>query len=187
MILIVDLCYRKDSLSHDEFVLPIARIVRESGESCIDRHYTDPIDDSVGSVDGAILCGTALRDNDFLRHPGAFSWIRTFPHPLLGICAGMEVLATTFGGTVQDAQEIGMTEVRCTIPDPLVSGKEHFTAYELHGLATTPSAEFIPIAASDRCIQMIRHCSLPFYGVMFHPEVRNEWVVERFLGTRAQG
>lgn len=40
---------------------------------------------------------------------------------------------------------------------------------------------FIPLAVSDRCVQAIRHRSLPLYGLLFHPEVRNEWIIERFL------
>jgi GMP synthase (glutamine-hydrolysing) len=186
MILIVDLCWKKDSLSSDEFVLPIARIVAECGESCIIRHYTEAIDDVVASVDGAILCGTPLKDNDFLAHPDHFAWIRQFPHPLLGICAGMEVLAVAFGGTVLEEQEIGMTEVRCTRPDPLCAGKERFSAYALHRLAIPLPEEFIALARSDRCIQAIRHRSRPFCGVMFHPEVRNDWVIERFLDLCAR-
>ena len=36
-------------------------------------------------------------------------------------------------------------------------------------------------AVSDEGIQAMHHPDLPLYGVMFHPEVRNDVVVERFL------
>jgi GMP synthase (glutamine-hydrolysing) len=38
------------------------------------------------------------------------------------------------------------------------------------------------LAASEGRVQAIRHRSFPLYGLLFHPEVRNEWLIERFLG-----
>ena len=181
MILIIDLCYEKDSLSTDEFVTPIVQIVQKSGAAYTVRHYRGVTEADVSGADRVILCGTALMDNGFLLHPEAFAWITTFSRPLLGICAGMEILSVLFGGAVQESREIGMTEVRCTGSDPLFAVKDRFVAYELHRFAPQPSGEFMVLAESDRCTQAVRHTSLPFYGVMFHPEVRNDWVVERFL------
>ena len=37
------------------------------------------------------------------------------------------------------------------------------------------------MAVSDTGIQAVRHPEKPIFGVMFHPEVRNDEVVERFL------
>jgi GMP synthase (glutamine-hydrolysing) len=37
------------------------------------------------------------------------------------------------------------------------------------------------VAQSKSCVQAIRHYELPRYGVLFHPEVRNEQVVRNFL------
>jgi GMP synthase (glutamine-hydrolysing) len=48
---------------------------------------------------------------------------------------------------------------------------------------------FVPLAASDACVQAIRHHSLPLYGLLFYPEVRNEWILKRFIevsGTALQ-
>ncbi len=51
----------------------------------------------------------------------------------------------------------------------------------MHDCAVQVPDRFIPLAVSDRCVQAIRHRSLPLYGLLFHPEVRNEWIIERFL------
>jgi GMP synthase-like glutamine amidotransferase len=180
MILLVDLCYRKHSLSKAEFVAPIARIVKSLGHDCLIRHYTGITSDDLITAERMILCGTALKDNGFLGNQDLFSWIEAFSRPLLGICAGMEVIATAFGGTILEAEEIGMTQVRVVADDPLFRGKTLFEAYELHCYSTSRPEDFLVLAESKTCIQAMRHISRPVYGVMFHPEVRNEWVVGRF-------
>ncbi len=73
-----------------------------------------------------------------------------------------------------------MTDMNVLAPDPLFSGQEVFPAYTVHDYAVQVPGEFVALAASDRCVQAIRHRSLPLYGLLFHPEVRNEWIVERF-------
>ncbi len=181
MILIVDLGYRKNSLGLDEFVMPIVRIVRSAGASCCVRHFTGIDEEILRRADGVILCGTALMDNRFAERADAFSWLSGCEKPVLGICAGMQALALACGGSTRACSEIGMTEIRVTAADPLFDGRDSFSAYELHGFSAEPPESFAVLARSERCVQAVRHRTLPFYGVIFHPEVRNEWVVTRFL------
>ncbi|PKL63213.1 MAG: hypothetical protein CVV31_01905 [Methanomicrobiales archaeon HGW-Methanomicrobiales-2] len=181
MILIVDLCYRAGSLSRDEFVGPIERLLREAKTPFFTRHYTAVGAPEIEAADGVILCGTALRDTGFAEHPELFRWLPAFGRPVLGISSGMRVLAAAFGGGTEPCCEIGMTDVRVLAPDPLFAGREGFSAYGVHEFAVQVPDTFVSLAASDRCIQAIRHRSLPLYGLLFHPEVRNEWIVERFL------
>lgn len=187
MILIADLCWKENSLSRYEFVAPIERIVRSAGvPSCV-RHYTAIRDSDLKDADAVILCGTALKDNVFAEDFEKFAWVRDGALPVLGICAGMQTVAAVFGGRIEPNPEIGMTDVNVIGADGIFAGKETFPAYELHGFAVAPPESFDVLAVSDRCVQAIRHASRPIYGVMFHPEVRNEWVVERFAGMTAGG
>jgi len=181
VILLIDLCCREGSLGFDEYVMPIERIVERSGfeASAVHSRSLSPCD--FAGAEAVILCGTPLADNAFLNNPGAFSWVENTRIPVLGICAGMELLCSLFGGMLCPCTEIGMNEIRVTETDSIFSTSLSFSAYELHTLACTDPGPFRVLAVSDRCIQVIRHPIRPLYGVMFHPEVRNEWVVERFL------
>ena len=182
MILLADLSFRPGSLSADEFVAPVERIVRGEGFPATARHYTEMIREDLAAADGAILCGTALRDCGYLDRMDLFAWLSPFPRPVLGICAGMQVIAQIFGGTVTPGVAIGMAGQMVTAPDPVLGGAgDRFEAYELHGLAVVPPASFRVLATSPSGIQAIRHPDRPLYGVMFHPEVRNEWLIRRFL------
>jgi GMP synthase-like glutamine amidotransferase len=187
MILLVDLCYRENSLGFEEFVLPVRRIVRRCGFPTNEIHYTRIQREGIGSAQGIVLCGTPLADNGFLENTGDFfGWVTGCPTPILGICAGMEVLTLLHGGTIQNCCEIGMTAIREREIDPFMEGMHGFEAYELHGYGCSPPPDFRILAESDNCIQIIRHSTFPSFGVMFHPEVRNEWVVERFLSTMSE-
>ena len=182
MILIVDLCYRAGSLSRDEFVAPVERLLCRSGAPFFTRHYTAVGAPDLESADAAIFCGTALQDTGYTEHPELFRWLLSFERPVLGISSGMLALAAAFGGDTEPCYGIGMTDVRVLAPDPLFAGKEAFPAYEVHEYAVRVPGDFVALAASDACVQAIRHRSLPLYGFLFYPEVRNEWIVERFLG-----
>ena len=180
-ILVIDLTYRPGSLSSDEFVRPVEHLVQKEGAPSRVRHYTEIIPEDLSIASGAILCGTALADFGYLESMKTFGWLRSFPRPVLGICAGMQVLVRTFGGELHPGTGIGMADQQVVTPDPLFEGKDRFPAYELHSLSVEPGPDFIVLATSPSGTMAVRHRDRPVYGVMFHPEVRNEWVIGRFL------
>ena len=185
-ILLVDLAYRPGSLSADEFIAPVERIVREEGHSTRIRHYTQIARKDLASAGGIILCGTALADREYLERMELFAWLTSFPRPVLGICAGMQVIARLFGGEVSPGAGIGMAGQEVVAPDTLFTGRDRFDAYELHSLSVTPPPSFRVLATSPSGVQVIRHPGRPVYGVLFHPEVRNEWLIRRFLALCGQ-
>jgi len=132
-------------------------------------------------IDGIIICGTALKDNGFLEEMERFSWLREISIPVLGICAGMQILCRIFGGLVREGCEIGMTEVHIIVPHPLLPLPPSFQAYELHSSFCEPPPGWEILAVSPACVQAIRDPHYLRFGVMFHPEVRNDRVVEAFL------
>lgn len=183
MILLIDLCCREDSLGFEEFVLPPARFIEGCDRDTEIVHFRSvPGSAALARAEGVILCGAPLADNAFHDQIRSFQWLAQAGVPLLGICAGMEVICSVFGGRLGPCTEIGMTGIRITRPDPLFPAVDPFMAYELHSWACTEPGPLQVLAVSERCIQVVRHPERPVYGVMFHPEVRNEWVLERFLG-----
>jgi len=180
MILLVDLCSRPGSLSRDEFVAPVARIVERTGETWREVHFSKAGTADLAGIRGIILCGTALQDNLFSEQVARFAPLCEAGLPVLGICAGMQALCLAFGGSIRPACEIGMIKVRAEVPDPMLESPREFEAFALHSFACEPPREWIVTAVSDVCVQAVRHPDLPIFGVMFHPEVRNDPVVERF-------
>ncbi|MDH7511022.1 MAG: gamma-glutamyl-gamma-aminobutyrate hydrolase family protein [Methanolinea sp.] len=187
MILLAGLCYRDSALLRSEFVRPVARVVGRLGVEWTYCHYSRLPDGAGDGYDAVILCGTALKDTGYLREIGRFSWLPEVPVPVLGICAGMQVLSLVHGGTLRPACEIGMEEVRVLCKNPILPPPPSFSAYELHRYSCVPPPGWKTLAVSKNCVQAVSHPELPLFGVLFHPEVRNESVIERFLSLANPG
>jgi GMP synthase (glutamine-hydrolysing) len=181
MILIVDMNQKKDSLALAEFVLPIASIVGGTAGYEV-RHHTEVDRETADRYEKVILSGTPLKDNAYMDHIEGFGWIRDAGIPVLGICAGMQVIGMVFGSFLVECREIGMTRIETTGENPFFSGT--FEAYELHSYSVEPSGDFEVIARSENCVQGIKHKGREVYGLLFHPEVRNKEIVERFVRAK---
>ena len=176
MILIVSVCSEK--LSEEEFVRPIAHIVNKDYRI---THYNEIKVSKIKNFNGIIICGTALKDNKYLKDINKFKWIKRVNMPILGICAGMQIIALQFGARLIKNTEIGSKEVKTEIKNHLFLGK--FNAYELHENSLNNLKNFNIIAKSKNSIQAIKHKTRDIYGIMFHPEVRNENIVKKFLSV----
>ncbi len=178
MILIVDMNWKKDSLGYYEFVAPITSIA-EDLDQCVVKHYLEVNSEGTSQCSSIILSGTALKDNETLSQPEKFNWIKDLDKPILGICAGMQTIGLVFGLRLAKCLEIGMTEITTLKENPLFSAK--FKAYSLHNYSVQSSSEFEVLAESARCMQALKHKQKPVYGVLFHPEVRNAEIIQRFI------
>jgi len=251
MILITDLCYRKDSLSYYEYVNPICEIAEDSGSEYDVIHYSELNGEIPDKYSSVIFCGTALKDNLFIEDLSLMQAVRSYNKPVIGICAGMQVIASAYGGKITDLKKFGMSRVRfspgdpifCDIPDQIIrsgiTDKENgnnsfsslssgdicqknnsstyvdsgrpvyeFEGYEVHSRMTELPDSFIPLAMSgvghsspepsevfrtpvsfDSEIypEIIRHREKPVYGILFHPEVRNVWLIRNFINLSGEG
>jgi GMP synthase-like glutamine amidotransferase len=178
MILIVDMNWRRDSLAFAEFVSPIVSVVAPL-EDCGVKHFLDINPSDLGGCGKIILSGTTLKDHATLKQVDKFNWIKTYNKPILGICAGMQTISLVFGTPLTNCLQIGMTEITTLKNNPLFQGA--FKAYALHNYSVEQSQTFETLAESAKCIQAIKHKQKTIYGVLFHPEVRNQEILKRFI------
>jgi len=154
----------------------IARRVREQHVYCeIVRH--DITAERVAEIapKGIILSGgpASIYEADAPRcDPGLLS----LGIPVLGICYGMQAACEALGGKVgrAEAREYGRAGCDILTTESIFTNVPPTTdVWMSHGdQVTSVSADFIPLATTATCpLAAVRHCSLPVFGLQFHPEV----------------
>lgn len=96
--------------------------------------------------------------------------------PILGICYGMQLVASRFGGRVQAAEkrEYGFAELHLIKQDPLLEGLgQTEQVWMSHGDALVDLPECFDVLAktANSPHAAFKHRDLPFYALQFHPEV----------------
>jgi len=176
----------------------IARRVRELGVYCeiYSCHVTDKMIEDF-SPRGIILSGgpeSVIGENT----PRAPEIVFQLGCPVLGICYGMQTMATQLGGEVKQGKkrEFGHAQVTIKKSAPLLEDiEDYLTAEGLSGLDVWMShgdhvgklpASFTLIASTESCeIVGMADEKRHFYGLQFHPEVshtrQGARILERFL------
>ncbi len=93
--------------------------------------------------------------------------------PLIGICYGCQIIARAFGASVEkmDTRHEGIMKITITAPDSVFEGRKEFTVFEAHRFVISDLPPMlISMAESRHGIEMIKHKTLPIYGLQFHPE-----------------
>jgi GMP synthase (glutamine-hydrolysing) len=182
MILLVDVNWKKDSLAYNEFVASIASLI-EPLEGCVVKHFLEIDPSELSAYSRVVLSGNALKDHAAIKQINRFSWIKDSDKPILGICAGMQTISLVFDVPLAPCLQVGMTEIKTVKENPLF--QDSFTAYALHNYSVQHSQTFDVLAQSAKCVQAIKHKQKNIYGVLFHPEVRNQEVLRRFLALES--
>ncbi|VVB81979.1 Glutamine amidotransferase class-I [uncultured archaeon] len=168
MILIVNVC--RDKLSEMEFVRPLAMLIKDH----VIVHYSKVKLADRKSAEKIIIAGTALKDFDYLE--GKFSWLKKTKRPVLGICAGAQVIGKEFGLKLEDFTLIGPQKVEVIKKNSLADGA--FNAYFLNTKIVT-GCDTLATSNGKPCMFKIPEKEI--YGCLFHPEVLNESIIGRFL------
>jgi len=108
-LLIISTC--KEKLLELEFVKPIERILTQNNIPFTIKHYTKLTPKHLNNADKIIISGTSLNDEDYLNRLENFSWIKYFSKPILGICAGAQIIQLLHDGKSKPAKEIGKIEI----------------------------------------------------------------------------
>jgi len=138
------------------------------------------------SADGLILGGGP----DLSRAGRCPDYLKMLDLPILGICLGMQLMGTTFGGRVEQGAVGGYAEVQVEVidEDQILKGlPRSFRAWASHADQVTKlPADFQVLARSQVCeIESMRHVDRPMFGVQWHPEVAHtehgDQVFENFI------
>ena len=176
----------------------IARRVREQQVYC-ELHPFDVSDEFVRGfgAQGVILSGgpNSVYEAEDWRAPQAVFELGV---PVLGICYGMQTMASQLGGKVESSatREFGYAEMRARGHSKLFEGIEDRTNAEGHGLldvwmshgdkVTELPPGFKVIGSNESTpIAAMADEARRFYGVQFHPEVthtiKGKEIIARFV------
>jgi len=162
----------------------IARRVREAQVYC-EIHPHDVSEDFLRTfgAQGVILSGSPASTTDsasLMVSDAVFS----LGVPVLGICYGMQLMATSLGGRVENSptREFGSAEVRARGHTRLLDGVQDRTNEAGHGLLDvwmSHGDKVIALPEGFRLMASTASCPIAgmadesrhFYGVQFHPEV----------------
>jgi GMP synthase (glutamine-hydrolysing) len=176
MILIIQI--QNIPFHYYEFVKPIEDIIKNCDSKFVSLHYKLLTSEILKKSSKIIICGTSLIDNSFLKDEKGFNWIKSYDRPILGICGGMQILGIIFNEKILRGQEIGLTYI--TYNNEFLGENETREVYELHNFYVQ-TKYFDTFARSDCYIQAIKHPNKLIYGVLFHPEVRNQEIIQYFI------
>jgi len=170
--------------NHGQFTHLEHRALRDLG---VDTELIDnDVDPSEVEADGIVLSGGPDMDR-IGRSPEYLDQ----DVPVLGICLGMQLIATELGGTVGSGEYGGYADVTVEIldeADPLIGSLAPDTrvwASHADEVKTLP-AGFTHTGTSDVCgIEAMSDTDRDLYGVQWHPEVihteQGEEVFENFV------
>lgn len=177
-VLLVDLC--SDPLSELEFIEPVKNIVESNGFKALIKHYTEIFPEDLELAEKIIICGTALKDDDFLRHIDKFNWLKKVNKPVLSIGSGLMPLAYIFGCKVINQLKIGAFKVNLVKRNKLTD-KESFYSYFLTKTIIETLAPLEVLARTRNIDCIVKYKNKEIYGCLFHPEVTNPEIISNFL------
>jgi len=179
----------KEKLHDYEFVKPIEDILRNSGVSFFIRNYREVSEDDLKKTEKVIICGTSLKDNEFLGYYHKFDWLKDFNNPVLGICAGMQIIGMVFGNSSQNfislfrnKSEIGFFNEKFEDSFLGLCGEQE--VYHLHNNYVKFNSREFKIYNKGLIPQAVKHKHKEIYGVLFHPEVRQKELIKKFVDLK---
>ncbi len=192
MILLISTC--KEKLHELEFVKPIEKILKENNKKFFTKHYSKlNWKGDLAKVNKIIICGTSLKDNEFLRHIQLFTWLTQTQKLVLGICAGMQIISLVYeldrqvkeldikknlNHVIKKKTEIGFYKEN--FKKEFLGLKGEHEVYHLHNNYIILPKDFEKFTIS-KIPQAIKHKTQNIFGVLFHPEVRNKKIIENFI------
>lgn len=141
-------------------------------------------------TDLVVLSGSkysVVYEGDFADELGL---IRSSSVPIIGLCAGFELILTAFGGELHEMAERvhGTIMINDYGNDDLLANIADKRAFESHRWAAqTLPEELVALARSETGYEIIKHVTKPIYGLQFHPEMSPAGSLGRVVFERLVG
>lgn len=155
----------------------IARRVREAGVFCeLLPFNASPEEIRSRKPKGIIFSGSPASIYDPQSPRPSANLLNELKCPVLGICYGLQLIASELGGAVSasDNREYGYARLRIIEDDsPLFAGlPEEIDVWMSHGdQVTKPPPGFRVTAVTDGALNAVENLSKRIFGLQFHPEV----------------
>jgi len=139
------------------------------------------------ALDGILLSG----GNDLSNLPNADNpaperdacemalllWAQSLHLPVVGVCRGMQMINSYLGGTLTEVRGhiARIHTVRPLTNSPLFHEYSMVNSFHSWGIGLSdlaPDLELL-VLSDDNVVEAFRHKSLPWFGVMWHPERDN--------------
>jgi GMP synthase-like glutamine amidotransferase len=108
-----------------------------------------------------------------LWYDDEMKFIRVCNKPILGICMGFEIIASSFGAKVDEMKEEikGFKQLKTTKAGKNYFKKDSLRQYEAHKWRVRGAPKgFEVLARSETGIEVIKHKKRPIFATQFHPE-----------------
>ncbi len=150
--------------------------------------------EKLADVDGLVLSGGAPSGVTLETMGENPTYLAKLSCPILGICAGAQVMGLHYGGTLAPAKAPEFGKARLSLVDEtggriLAGFPKVSTVWESHNdeVSVVPRG-FRLLARSDNCaMQAMEHETQPRFAVQFHPEVEHtehgETVFRNFIAA----
>jgi GMP synthase-like glutamine amidotransferase len=153
----------------------VAVLAAESGGAVTTSHYLDPLPAAEVLVLSGSWAPWAAHDQTALEAFGAR--LRVDPRPVLGICAGMQLLARAAGGRhdhmADRTGEHGFQQVELVSDHPALAALPRtLSVFEEHGDEVTDLPASLELVATNPAsrVQAFVGRDRPWWGTQFHPE-----------------
>jgi len=182
----------RDSVTVNRLESLRARLGELTGAPVSVKHYLEA---NRAGIEGqaAVLSGShsAWAAHDQSELAAFRQRILEFDGRLLGICAGMQLIAAALGGSVGHAAspEHGFVEVELQSNDLFKGLSQAAGFYQNHGDEVTKVPESVEVIARNAaCVQAIHVPARGWWGTQFHPELgdKSHPAGERVLANAAR-
>lgn len=104
------------------------------------------------------------------------SWATLRSLPIMGVCRGMQVMIDYAGGALIETPS--HVNQKHSIKVTTSGTSRMVNSYHAFGSETAPQSYDVCARSEDNILEAIKHKSLPFYGIMWHPEREEKFVQE---------